>query len=289
MEQKMILTGFADEADTSFDGQLAALKDEGIGFIEIRGVDGKNIANLTDAELGDVKEKLARAGIRVSAIGSPIGKIEITQSQAEDLDKCKRVIDIARELGTPYVRMFSFFLPHDQDPAIYQDEVMERLEKYLALARGSGVKLCHENEGHIYGETPERCLDMMKTFGGELRTVLDPGNFILCGIDPMHAYELLKDYIEYLHIKDGTPQDGRVVVPGEGKARLKEVLAARLQANKPCFVSLEPHLMDFVGLSSQHQGGNVDKFLMNSFSSNREAFHVAAQALKGILHDIGAQ
>ena len=72
-----MLSAFADEYSPKFDEQLEGLKKNGVGFIEIRGVDGTNVADLTDEQLHEVRAKLDAAGIGVSSIGSPIGKIKV--------------------------------------------------------------------------------------------------------------------------------------------------------------------------------------------------------------------
>ena len=41
------LAAFADEAASSLEGQIAAMKENGVELLEIRGVDGKNIADIS--------------------------------------------------------------------------------------------------------------------------------------------------------------------------------------------------------------------------------------------------
>ena len=72
---EFILSAFADEITPDFDGQLEALKKLNIPLLELRGVDGKSFTQLTDAEVSAVGGKLKKAGIGLSALGSPIGKI----------------------------------------------------------------------------------------------------------------------------------------------------------------------------------------------------------------------
>ena len=129
--------------------------------------------------------------------------------------------------------------------------MLENLEKMLLLARTSGVTLCHENEAKIYGDIPARCRELLDHFGGELKCVFDMGNFVLEGVDPFpSAYELLKPYIAYFHIKDSLAA-GAIVPPGKGEAKIKEILSAHMQsAKEDFFVSLEPHLQTFSGLNA---------------------------------------
>ena len=123
---KFILSAFADEASSVFTEQLEALKRHNIPLLEIRGVDGKNVMELTDEELDVVREKMEAYGVRLSAVGSPMGKINIQDDFEPHFEKFKRAVEIAKKLGTDRSRMFSFCMPKDEDPENYFDEVVRR-------------------------------------------------------------------------------------------------------------------------------------------------------------------
>ena len=181
---EFVLSAFADEYSPKFDEQLEGLKKNGVGFIEIRGVDGTNVADLTDEQLHEVRAKLDAAGIGVSSIGSPIGKIKVYDEFEPHLEKLERCISAAKILGTPNIRMFSFYIPEGKTREECRPEVMRRLSVMLDIARKAGVTLCHENEKGIYGDSPETCLDINNEFGGEMKLIFDPANFIECGCEP---------------------------------------------------------------------------------------------------------
>ena len=61
--EKIILSGFSDEIAPGFDQQLAAVKEFGLGYIELRAADGINVSDFTPEKLREVKGKLAEAGI----------------------------------------------------------------------------------------------------------------------------------------------------------------------------------------------------------------------------------
>ena len=84
----------------------------------------------------------------------------------------------------------------------------------ISAAKGSGVDLCHENEKGIYGDVAERCYKL-HTALPEFKGVFDPANFVQCGEDTLVAWELLKPFMKYAHIKDAKA-DGKVVPPGDG-------------------------------------------------------------------------
>ena len=279
------LSGFADEIDDNFENQLKGLKDNDMEYIEVRGINGKNISVLSYAELGDAKRLLDHYNIKVSAIGSPIGKIKITDDFTEHLKFFDNVLTAAMALDTKYIRMFSFFIQDNQYEQ-YRDEVMRRLEILLERAQRKNLILCHENEREIYGESPEMCLDIMNYFKGSIKFVFDPANFIVGGFNPYpDAYNLLAEHIEYMHIKDA--DDTGIVPAGFGKGGIKEILSDLiLNKNFDGFLSIEPHLSIFTGIDELEGENKTNTLVVNKFKSKPEAFAAAANALKDILKDI---
>ena len=244
------LSAFSDEYADGFTEQLDGMHRFGIGHIELRHADKKNVSVLTSSEVWEIKKKLDNFGIGVSAIGSPLGKIKLDGDMDEHLETARRVFETANVLGAKYVRMFSFYAPDGKEIIAMRGEVLDALEKLLLLADSHGVTLCHENEAKIYGDTPTRCRELLDYFGGELKCVFDMGNFVLENVEPYAAYELLKKDIAYFHIKDAFSV-GAIVPPGKGEAKIAEILSAhRTYAAEDFFVSLEPHLQLFSGLNA---------------------------------------
>lgn len=278
---KIILSGFADEYSADFTEQLEGLRSYGIDYIEVRGVDGKNVSTLTRTEVSEVKKKLDAFGIGVSAIGSPIGKVKLDGDLEAHFDMAKRVCETANELGSGFVRMFSFYPSEGKDILSERDKVFEQLFKLSELAKSHGLVLCHENEAEIYGNVPARCKEIYDSFGGTVKTVFDMGNYVLEGVDPYpSAYELLKDSIAYFHVKDALFA-GAIVPPGCGEAKIKEILHAHVKyAKDDFFVSVEPHLQLFSGLNAL-VGRKFDN--PYKYNSEKEAFTDAVNKLKELL------
>lgn len=274
------LSAFADEYSPDFDKQLEGLKKNGVPMIEIRGVNGKGICDVTLEEAKELREKLDKAGIGVSAIGSPIGKIKITDDMAPHLDTLRHVIELAKLLGTKRIRMFSFFIPQNEDPQLYRGEVFHRIEQMLRVAEEEGIELCHENEKEIYGDTPERCADLFRYFGSRLKGVFDPANFLNVGAEPYpHAYDLLHSYMTYFHIKDA---DGLTIYPaGLGKGRIPEIIEKiREDFDGEMILTVEPHLFAFTGLANlENTKGKIEK----PYTDSEEAFGVAVSAIRAII------
>lgn len=285
MKQKFIISGFADEISSDIDVQFAHLNKLGISYFEPRGVNGKNIADLTLDEAKALKEKMDAADIRASSIGSPIGKIQVTDPMEPHLAKLAHVIDIAKILDTRYIRVFSFYIPEGDEPKTWRDEVMSRMKQMADLAEREGVMLLHENENKIYGETAEGCLDILETVNSPaLGCVYDPANFAFCShVSYPDAFRLLRDKITYFHMKDAI-YGGEVTPVGQGDGGVAEVLSQAAYREEPYFLSLEPHLGRFTGLDQLEADGRLN-YLPDG---GPDVFGVAYNALVKLLGEIGA-
>ncbi len=268
---KMILSGFADEIAPDLDVQLETLAAEGIRYLELRGIWSKGVLSLSDEELARAKQAMDARGIGVSAIGSPIGKIGIKDDFAAHLAAFRRALEVARYMGAPYIRLFSFFMPHGEDPLRYRDEVMQRMRALVEAAAGSGIMLLHENEKDIYGMPADRCVDILRTVNSpQLRATFDPANFVQAGEHPYdECFPKLRPYIQYMHIKDALLRDGSNVPAGEGDGQIPQIMRALHESGWTGFLSLEPHLA-----RAERMGG----------FTGPERFHVAAEALRKSLY-----
>ena len=279
---KFIISAFADEIDADLTTQMDVLDTHVIKHIEMRGVNGDNLTNYALDGVKEIKKQLDDRGFKLSAVGSPVGKIKITDDFAPHLDLFKHTLDIAQIMETQYIRLFSFFMP-EENYAPYRDEVMARMSAFAAAAQGSGVTLLHENEKDIYGDTAERCLDILTTVNSPaLKATFDPANFVQCGVDTDKAFALLAPYVEYIHVKDALYSDGSVMPAGMGDGRVKELIA-RLKADGfEGFLSIEPHLAAFTGSGNLE---NDDRF--NKLSDGgAKTFAIAATALEKILKEV---
>lgn len=274
------LSAFADEYSPKFDEQLEGLTKNGVKMIEIRGIDGKNVSEISLDEAREVKKKLDAAGISVSAIGSPIGKIKITDPMEPHMELLSHVIAVAKILDASVIRMFSFYIPQGEAPEKYKEEVFARLDMMLQLAEREGIVLCHENERGIYGDTPERCAEILERFEGRMPGVFDHANFITVGCEPYpYAYNLLKKHLKYFHIKDAIEKT--IYPAGLGNGRIPETIAdIKKDFDGDFILTVEPHLFAFIGLDKLE---NSDEKIKNPFSDAKEAFSVAIKAIRDII------
>ncbi len=277
------ITGFSDEINEKIDAQFAHLKSLGIKYFEPRGIDGTNVADITDEELKTLKEKMDKEGISVSSIGSPIGKIKITDDFEKELTRLARVIHIAKTLGTKYIRVFSFYYNKSEGLEKWHDEVIRRMKAMADLAEREGVILLHENEKDIWGELPEQCDIIVREVNSPaLKAVFDPANFIQAGATPYpDAYNIMKPHIEYMHIKDALA-DKSVVPAGCGLGNIDKILADLKASGWKGFLSLEPHLGSFKGLA----GLELDDKMTLLDGATPEKFTLAYESLMKIVNRI---
>ena len=282
------LCAFADEAGDALSEQIKALKENEISNLEIRNVDNINVSDLTVTKAKEIKHILDENDLRVFSIGSPIGKIGIDDDFCAHLEKFKRTLEIPNILDAKCFRLFSFYIengyagsPKDykKNPDDYKTQVIEQLGEFVKTNEDSGIMLCHENEKGIFGDVALRCLEIHKALP-ELRAVYDPANFIQCGEDTIKAFEMLKSYIHYMHIKDATA-DGTIVPSGKGVGKIAE-LVKMYQGE---ILTLEPHLYEFSGLKNLEKQGE-ESTILQSYKDNREAFDAGVNALKDILKGV---
>ena len=279
-----VLSAFADEIDMDLKTQMDILEKHDIHYIEMRGVNGKSIVDYSLEEVKVIKESLDERGFKISSIGSPIGKILITDDFKPHLELFKHTLDIAKILESKYIRMFSFFMPRDESPEKYREEVIHRWREFVKAAKDYNITLLHENEKDIYGDTAQRCLDILQTINcSYVKAVFDPANFVQCNVKPYpEAFTLLEDYVVYFHVKDAVYSDHHVVPVGEGDGKVKELFTYLNKKNYNGFLSLEPHLSNFDGLKNLELKSNHRQLEQ----SGPVLFGTATKALKGILSEI---
>ena len=261
------ISGFADEAGKTTEEQIKVLRINNIGNIEVRGIDGKNILDLNDAELRRLKNRLDENGIRVSAIGSPIGKTPVQEKFELTGAAFDKALIAAEILDAPYIRAFSFFIPKGGDPMQWADEVVLRLTELVKRAEEKGRRYALENESGIFTDIPDRCAYVLDRVP-RLCLAFDPGNFIMNNAGPLEAWKLLKNKVAYFHIKDGTTEPRRNVPAGEGEGYIPEILKDAYNSGFDSYLSVEPHLQHLENLN------------------NAQRFTVAANALKEILNTV---
>jgi len=265
------LSAFADEVTDDFLEQVRYLAKEGVGYIEPRFVGGRNLMDLGKGELDEVKKMMQDHGLKVSAIGSPIGKVKLDEPFEPHLDKFKHAVELAVFLEAPFIRMFSYYAPEGKDIDDYRDQVMDRMAAKAELLADVDVTMVHENEAHIYGHTAENCVEMVEAVGSEkLRLAYDPANFVWgekITNNVEVCWPVMKPYVVHIHIKDwklGATDVGSI--PGEGDGQIKELLAELAAMDYDGCMTMEPHLQ----VGGQFGGTTGGELFSNAIAVVRE-------------------
>ncbi len=239
------LSAFADEISPDLDEQIAVLQGENLRHLDLRGVWNTNVLDLTDQQVRVIKAALDAGGIRVAAIGSPLGKVPVDVPLEQQIERLDRAITLATVFETPLIRIFSYHPPAsnpDAEPASYRDTVRANLRALTDRAGEAGITLLHENDSGLYGDTITRNVDVLQTIPGpHLAALLDPANYLLTGAVPYpDGYQAVRSRLAYVHVKDA--KDGAVVAAGDGDCRFPELLRQMQTDGYDGVFALEPHL-----------------------------------------------
>lgn len=240
------LSAFADEISPDPQVQIDILKTCGVRHIEFRSIHKTNVLNLTDQQVAEFKSLLDREGFKLSAIGSPIGKVRIDEPFGPHLDRFRRAIHLCRVFDTPNIRIFSYYPPEtfDGNWSPHRGAVMDRMLQKLEIAEREGIQLFHENEHRIYGDSPERLADLFNTIRSPaLKAAFDPANFVFCGYDPLKGWAACKPHTAHFHIKDWKAGEEHGSIAGEGQGQIPTIIADAVKAGYRGFATLEPHLL----------------------------------------------
>lgn len=294
MEEKIKISGFADEISADFVTQLMTVIGLGMHYISLRAADGKGIADYTVSEVEEkLLPKLTEYQVKVSSLGSPIGKVGVEDEEGFEKQKkqLEELCGICKLLGCRYIRMFSFFIPEGKNPEEYRDKVVDKLGQFLEIARAHDVVLLHENEKEIYGDTGERCRVLFEALkDSHFRAAFDFANFVQCGEDTAECWNMLQPYIEYIHIKDAVSTDKENVVCGTGEGKIKELLErAIIKEGYEGFLTLEPHLVLFDSLASLETTAAENVIKENKAKDGAEGYGMQYHALCEILKAINVK
>jgi len=220
MTPKIPIAAISDEFSPDLDTALVAMKDIGMTGVELRVISGKNILDLTDAELGSVAERVTAAGMRVVSIASPIFKCVLPDSPpvddrfqhdvfaskhayADQPRLAERAFFVANRLGAKIVRIFSFW--RTVDPGRCFERIVGEIAALAERAEAHDITIGLENEhACTFGTAAEirRVLDRIAH--RRLGVVWDPANAYVAGENPFPTgYRLIPPKrIVHVHAKD---------------------------------------------------------------------------------------
>ena len=272
----MKLCGFADEISPELDQQIKCCKETGVTHFELRGAYGKNVLDFDKSVQVEIKSKLKANGLAVLSIGSPIGKVKISEPWEKHFQRFKSAVESAEFFEARMIRIFSYYSADDgKSINAHRDEIIRRMRAKVDYVKNRNVTLVHENEKDIYGENAANCVDVLKTIDSpKLRSAFDFGNFVQVKQDTLEAWKMLKPFTTHIHIKDFSVAQDRAVPAGLGDGHVQEILVDLDKSGYSGFLSLEPHLK----AAEQFSG-----------FSGPALFKVAVDALKGLCKKNGIQ
>lgn len=289
--KNIYLSGFSDEISIDFIEQLDGVASLGMEYVCLRTVNKKNIVDYTLLEFKEeILPKLNAKNIKVSSIGSPIGKIQISDEKGFEKQKeqLEVLCEICQVIKCKYIRIFSFYMSENENPNIYKDQVVSKLQEFTNIAEKYNIILIHENEKDIFGDTLDRCkliLDSIKS--PNFKAAFDFANFVQCKQDTLDCWDKLKEWVVYIHIKDATTEHNENVLCGTGQGNIEKILRQAIKENGYTgFLTLEPHLFLFDALQSLEIEDASNIIKKKKYGTGLEAYKAQYDAIQEILSNI---
>jgi sugar phosphate isomerase/epimerase len=214
----------------------------GYAGIELRGLQGE--INLTrcpefsGSRLRQTRAELQEHDLRVIGLGSSAQLHEsIPDIRATYFDEVRRYVDLAVELGAPYVRVFPNHLPADQPRGDVLARIREGLRVLAEYAQSGGVGILLESHGDVTDSAT--LVEILGSIDApNVGLLWDVGNMFMAHHEaPADVYERLAFCIRHVHLKD-TDADRRYVLTGNGVIPLREAIRALVADSYPgwyCF------------------------------------------------------
>jgi sugar phosphate isomerase/epimerase len=220
---RIILSGFADEAanhKTAVE-QFAAFAALGLQYYSIRFIDVgsgiKNVMHLDAPEIKKIRSLQDEYGLKVSSIGSPVGKVKIvdvddgTKNVYVPFKKylnsaVNKACKLAQAFDTKLIRGFSFYHPKGTDPSDYLSQAVDQLGRIADICHGAGLIFGLEIEANLIGSTGQILAEIHRRVNHPaMALVFDAGNIITQGYSAAEVFEqylAMKPGLGWMHIKD---------------------------------------------------------------------------------------
>jgi len=207
------------------------------------------------SELGLLPQWAKENGLK---LGAYICRNDFNSPEPEEIERqveiIKHAIDNAVALKIKYVRIFIAWFIFEKTYWDIKDWLIPALKRVTDYAKKKGVILAIENHGYIGGASDELLDILHEVDSSHLRILLDIGNFLAVGEDPLDGARALIPYTVHVHIKDFRicsldetsegliSTDGRKIVPavvGEGDLDIEGSIRLLQQAGYDGYLSIE--------------------------------------------------
>jgi sugar phosphate isomerase/epimerase len=182
---------------------LKKAKEVGAQGVQIYAVKGEmDPENLSPAARRELKAYIESLGLEISALCGDLGGhgFQDKSANAAKVEKSKRILDLAKDLGTNIVTTHIGIVPHDGNGEVFEtmQKACEELSQYASSMEGFfAIETGPETSAHL-----KSFLDTLSSRGVSVN--FDPANMVMVtGDDPVQGVHTLKEYIVHTHVKDG--------------------------------------------------------------------------------------
>ena len=220
-----------DEIDQDFARACSIAREEGMSYVELHNLWGKQVHELTDTELDRAQRLIAENGLRTHLVCGmffrpfPLADLSLDEMEKhprfqEHMERLERFITIAHKFQAPNIRTFGFTRdvgggnpsPRSADGGGMDEETLAKIAKGIRSAcqrlQDEGLVLALENARSLYANTGgnmRRVLDAVQM--PNLKIIWDPANAFVAGEDPAAGYQQVKGHIVDIHCKDAVVLD----------------------------------------------------------------------------------
>ena len=181
--------------------RLSLAEKLGLKGVQVYGIEGEISPEMTASARAEFKKELADRGLTLSAVCGDLGHgFFDPEHNKENIERSKRILELAKELGTDVVTTHIGVVPTDPEHPRY---------KIMQDACGQLAEYANQLGSHFAIETGPEPADVLRKFLDTLPSDgvgvnLDPANLHMCfNCDAAEAVRILKPYIVHTHAKDG--------------------------------------------------------------------------------------
>jgi L-ribulose-5-phosphate 3-epimerase len=276
----MRLSIITDEISQDLKHALDVCHDLGVDTVELRTIEGKNIVFHDEESLSQIKALLQSGGFRVCAISSPFlkcalwsdrkGEEQEGEAEAQEWRSLQSSFEIAKLLGAPLVRTFSFL--RVTEPMAVREKVRDVIAEAVRRTEAAGLKLVLENEHACNIATGEEAGWLLNLIRSDaLGMIWDPGNEAKLGSRPFpDGYDFVRGRVFHVHLKDAD-RERHFVKMGTGIIDYINQFRALAADGYDGTLSLETHYA--------HPEGGLEQASRESFAALRALLRESAITL----------